>query len=180
MVSAKFSSDMISGFKDTIGQTFLSFECAKEDISGSTYGNIRLNFSDFSIDLTNEQKYFRSIDDDISCLSCIVVRNGERFIPAVDTDTEIVEVREIVHEIELISDIININYGETVLEIDSALVFFTDKGYYVFGRTEWFSEVILISHNIEYSKIYSIENVIESWSNDGTHHVDVNRINRKI
>lgn len=175
MVFAKFKKDELVILKSLLGKSFLSYERAKENFFDSTYGNIRLNFEDVSVDLSNEQQYFPEIDEEMTCFSCMARNKGEKYIPAIVSETEIVEIHETITKIEVITDTIEINQGETVIEADCALVLHTNKSTYTFARTEWFSEVIFILHNKDYNDLFSTRKAEESWSNDGESKVTVKR-----
>lgn len=175
MIEAKFSSDMLSILKGVVGQKFLKYECAKDDVSGSTYGNIRLCFSDDIIDLSNEERFCPELNEDVACFSCILVSDDSPFEPAVVADTETTLIDSIVLGVEIIEDKVAINNGETVIAFDSALVLKTDASNYMFARMEWFSEVILIAHNESYDTLFPVKKVMESWENDGENQVSVKR-----
>lgn len=175
MIKAKFSSDMLSMLNGVVGQEFLKYECAKDDVSGSTYGNIRLCFSDDIIDLSNEERFCPELNEDVACFSCVLVSGNSPFEPAVVADTETTMIGSIVLGVEIAEDKVTINNGETVIAFDSALVLKTDAGNYMFARMEWFSEVILIAHNESYDTLFPVKKVMESWENDGENQVLVKR-----
>lgn len=175
-----FSSDMLSMLQGVVGQTFLQYECAKDDVAGSTYGNIRLYFSDHIIDLSNEERFCPELNEDIACFSCALVSANSPFEPAVVADTETTVIGGMVHGVEIIEDKITINHGETVIAFDSALVFKTDAGDYMFARMEWFSEVILIAYNESYDTLFPVKKVMESWENDGENRVAVIRSHNQL
>ena len=87
----------------------------------------------------------------------------------------ILEIQETITKIEVITDTIEINQGETVIEADCALALHTNKSTYTFARTEWFSEVIFILHNKDYNELFPVQKVEESWCNDGENKVNVKR-----
>lgn len=175
MAFAKLKKEELMILKNLLGKSFYSYERAKENVCDSTYGNIRLNFDHLSMDLSNEQQYFSEIDEEMTCFSCVVRKSGEKYIPAIVSETELVEIQETITKIEVITDTIEINQGETVIEADCALVLHTNKSTYTFARTEWFSEVIFILHNKDYNDLFPIWKVEESWCNDGENKVNVKR-----
>lgn len=180
MIKAKFSSEMLSILKSTVGQSLLYYERAKEDDDRSTYGNLRLYFSKSVVDLENEVKEFSDVGEELSCFSCKLVTDGSPYKPFVITGTEAVQINAIVTGIEIISDEVTINNGEAVMDFDSALVFKTDAGDYVFARTEWFSELILLAHNERYDTLFPVRDVMESWENDGENQVKVVRSRNQL
>lgn len=175
MIKAKFSSDMLSMLNGVVGKKFLKYECAKDGVSGSTYGNIRLCFSDDIIDLSNEDRFCPELNEDVACFSCILVSDDSPFEPAVVADTETTMIGSIVLGVEIVEDKVTINNGETMITFDSALVLKTDAGNYMFARMEWFSEVILIVHNESYDTLFPVKKVMESWENDEENQVLVKR-----
>ena len=50
----------------------------------------------------------------------------------------------------------------------------------MFSRDIWFSEVITINENDDYDAVYSIDKVVEAWSDDGENKVKVIRTSRKL
>ena len=50
----------------------------------------------------------------------------------------------------------------------------------MFSRDIWFSEVITINENDNYDTVYPIDEVVETWSNDGENKVNVIRTIRKL
>lgn len=175
MIEVKLSADMRIMLKGVIGQKFLKYECAKDDVPGSTYGNIRLCFSGSTIDLSNEECFYPELDEDIAGFSCALVPDDSTFVPAVVTDTETTIIGNTILGVEIIEDEVTINDGENVISFDAALVLKTDAGDYLFARMEWFSEVILIAHNESYDSLFPVKKVMESWENDGEKHVAVKR-----
>lgn len=171
---------MLNMLKGIIGQKFLKYECAKDDVLGSTYGNIRLCFSDSTIELSNEEHLYTELGDDVACFSCILVSPDSPFKPAVVAETETTFIDSTVLGVEIVEDEVNINNSEVVINFDSALVLKTETGDYVFARTEWFSEVILIAHNESYDNLFTVEDVIESWENDGENQVSVQRSRKQL
>lgn len=180
MIKAKFSSDMLSMLKGVVGQKFLKYECAKDDVLGSTYGNIRLCFSDNIIDLSNEECFCPELDEDVAYFSCTLVSADSSFEPAVVADIETTIIDSIVLGVEIVEDKVTINNSEIVIAFDSALVLKTDAGDYLFARMEWFSEVILIAHNESYDTLFPVKKVMESWENDGENRVTVKRSHSQL
>ena len=180
MIKAKFSEDMLCILQSTIGQTLLGYECADESSNETVYGNLRLYFNKSVIDLYNAEKDFEGIDDELSCFSCKLVQDNSPFEPFIVSDTKFVNLTATILGIEIISDEVVVNYGGSVIDFDSALVFHTDKGNFTFGRCQWFSEVIFTSFNEDYDTIFPTKSVIESWENEGQNHVEVYRTIRKL
>jgi len=118
------------------------------------------------------------LDDEIACFSCALVSKMAPFVPFVVSETKITPIGGIVSDIEIICDEVNINHGETVISFDSALIIKTDKGNYLFARTEWFSETILIAVDGDYNVLFPTSQVKESWENDGQNQVTVSRFSR--
>ena len=82
--------------------------------------------------------------------------------------------------IEIINDVIEVNDGEYEISFDRAIIFRTDKKDIMFSRDIWFSEVITINENDDYDAVYSIDQVVEAWSDEGENKVNVVRTSRKL
>lgn len=176
MIKLKFTKDMLILLKTIKGQCFLSYEKEKNIINdNSAYGNIRLNFENTSIDLVNEQELYEGFEEELACFSCIEVDTNQKFIPTAIGETEVILKKGKVNKIEIVTDTINLNHGEILIESDSAICFYTDCGCYTFARTAWFSEVISILFNKDFDSICPISSVIEIWSNDEENAVTVSR-----
>ncbi len=181
MIKLKFTNDMLTLLKTLKGQCFLSYEKERNIINdNSAYGNIRLNFEKTSIDLVNEQELYNGFEEELACFSCIEVDTNQKFVPTAVGETEIVLKKGKVNKIEIITDIINLNHGEILIESDSAISFYTDCGCYTFARTAWFSEVIFILFNKDFDSICPISSVAETWSNDEKSAVAINRKTSEI
>ena len=181
MINLKFTNDMLTLLKTLKGQCFLSYEKEKNIINdNSTYGNIRINFEKISIDLVNEQELYEEFEEELACFSCIKVDANQKFIPIAVGETEIIQEKGTVNKIEIVTDTINLNHSEVLIESDSAISFYTDYGCYTFARTIWFSEVISILFNKSFDSICPISNVVEAWINDGENDVTVNRKTTEI
>ena len=181
MIKLKFTKDMLALLKTLKGQRFISCEKEINVINDdSTYGNIRLNFENISIDLVNQQEIHDGFEEELACFSCIKVDPNQKFAPVAVGETEVIFQKGKVEKIEVVTDVINLNHGEVIIESDSAISFYTDCGCYTFARTVWFSEVICILFNNSFNSICSVSNVIEAWSNDGANDVTVNRRTTEI
>lgn len=181
MIELKFTKDMLALLKTLKGQSFVSYEKEKSVINNdSTYGNIRLNFENTSIDLVNEQEIYEGFEEELACFSCIKVDANKRFVPTAVGETEIMPIKGKVRKIETVTDTINLNHGEIIIESDSAISFYTDCGCYTFARPVWFSEVIYVLFDESYDSICPVSNVVESWSNEGEICVTVNRKTTEI
>ena len=73
-----------------------------------------------------------------------------------------------------------LNDGEYEISFDRAIIFRTDKKDIMFSRDIWFSEVITINENDDYDAVYSIDQVVEAWSDEGENKVNVIRTSRKL
>ena len=62
-------------------------EICKRDCG--TYG---IELIRLSMDLSNEQRYFSEIDEEMACFSCVVRKAGGKYIPAIVSETEIVAI----------------------------------------------------------------------------------------
>ncbi len=182
MVYATFTDEMKQLLSNTKGECFVSFECEKDEAFSRAFGNMRLNFNTFSIDLTNEEHTLPFFDEneDITHFSCAAVDPKNPFKPAVVADTKVSPVDKTVTDIELITDTINVNNGEYEICFDAAIIIHMGDDVIMLARDTWFSELITIADNDNYDKIFSIDDVKEAWSNDGDYLVDVKRVRTKL
>lgn len=182
MVIAKFTDEMINILSEIKGKRFISFECEEDDGFSRSFGNIRINFEDYSIELINDIEalpFYDSIED-IAVFSCKKVDSNVPFEPMAITETRIVPVDEVVKSIKVINDEIVVNDGEYSITIDEGLVIYTESQTYMFSKGIWFSEIINISSNDDINSIYPIESVINDWNNDGEDKVVVNRTEQTL
>lgn len=175
MIQATLNKEMIDLLKKLISSRFTSYECAKK--YNTTYGNMRINTDKASVELSNIQKTipFFDIEEDIAVLECFKSDPNTEFKPYCIEPFEQYEVDEIITEIKIVNDIIDVNHGEYKISFDRAVIFKTDKSTLMFSRDIWFSEVINISENEDYDAVYSIDEAVEAWSNDGDNKVDIIR-----
>lgn len=180
MVYAALNDNMISLLKNLKGAKFISYECAKT--YNTAYGNLRINTDKGSLELSNIEKTlpFFDIEEDIACFECKISNPNVEFKPYCIEPFGVFKIGETIESIEIINDIVNVNQGEYQISIDRAIIIKTDKGIIMFSRGIWFSEEIGICENDDYDGKYSIDEVIEVWSNQGENIVSVNRTKREI
>lgn len=180
MVYATLNEDMVDLLKNLKFSTFISYECEKT--FDSAYGNLRINTDKGSIEVTNFEKTmpFFDIEEEIACFECKISEPNTEFKPYCIVPSEIYEIGQNIVGIEIINDFISVNDGEYEISFDRAIIFKTDKEAIMFSRGIWFSEVITISKNDDYDNIYSIDEVIEAWSNEGDNKVNVHRSIRQL
>jgi len=182
MVNMTFTQEMIGIIASIKGQTMISYECAEIDEWSRTYGNFRINMDGYSIEITNEQKVVPFFDttEDIAGFDCKKVEPQSTYTPGVIGDVQVVPVDEIVHSVEIITDVINVNHGEYEISFDNAIIIHTEYQTIMFSRDIWFSEVITISDNDDFDSIYPVESMVEEWSNDGEDEVSVQRTKQTL
>ena len=180
MVYVTLNADMIELLKNLKLSNFISYECART--YNTAYGNLRINTDKGSIELSNIEREmpFFDVTEDIACLECKVSNSDVGFKPYCVEPFEIFKINEKIENIEIINDVIEVNDGEYEISFDRAIIFKTDKKYIMFSRDIWFSEVITINENNDYDAVYSIEEVVEAWSNEGENKVNVIRTSRKL
>ena len=180
MVYATLNKDMIELLKNLKFSNLISYECAKT--YNTAYGNLRINTDKYSIELSNIEKTmpFFDITEDVACFECKVSNPSIKFKPYCIEPFEEFEIGEKIENIEIINDVIDVNDGEYEISFDRAIIFRTDKRDIMFSRNIWFSEVITISENDDYDAVYSIDEVIEAWSDEGDNEVNVIRTVRKL
>ena len=182
MINAILTDKMKQILLNAKSNRFISYEYGKNDVLPRAFGNIRINFDTFSIDLTNEEHSlsFFGKNEDITHFACEKVNPNTPFEPATVTETKITTVNKLITDIELITDTINVNNGEYQITFDVAIVFRMKNDIIMFARDTWFSELITIADNDDYDQVFSIDDVKEAWSNDGEYQVDVQRVRTKL
>ena len=177
MIEIIFTQRMKDILKETKGQQLKSLEYGKDPVENSIYGNFRLNIDGYAIDVTNEvkpQPFFDEIED-ISGFACCKTDENSPFQPAVVSDSQIIPVAETITGVEIVTDEICVNHGEYRISFDTALIIRTANKTLMFTRDVWFSEVITFSQNDDYNAVIPVQDVAESWSNEGEYCVDVKR-----
>lgn len=178
MIIAEFTEEMQKILSDMKGKIFLSLKGHKSKYN-RFYGNFRIYLDSYAIDFKNEEQGFKFSNDemeDMSCFSCEIVKDNAPFVPFCVGDTpNVYIINEKIVSVSLIRDEININNGEDEISFDVALIIKTEKQTYMFARDVWFSELITLSYSEDYDKVFSVEEVIKSWSNEGEYDVKVNR-----
>ena len=180
MVYAIFDHEMQVLLRDMKNDILHSIEYLPEEISShAAYGILRIHLGTCDIDLINEQQPFPFYDgtEDMSCFACHKVNKGVPFQPAVISSkkTEILEVNETITQVEIMNDVIHINHDEYTVSFDIALIIHTSHHVYMFARDVWFSEIISIRNDDDYECVFSMRNLVESWSNEGEETVEIDR-----
>lgn len=182
MVKVQFSEEMLFMLMEMKGKKFISFECENDKRFSRSYGNLRINVSDYAIELKNEEEerpFFEGTEE-ISGFSCEKDDPSKKFQLMVSTDTRVVPVDEVICSVDIVTDTINVNHGEYEIEFDEALIIQTESKLIMFSRDTWFSEVITISDHDDYDSVYPIASVIEDWNDYGEATVEVKRTRRPL
>lgn len=180
MIRAEFTEKMQKILSDMKEKMFLFLECDFEwdDDNKGIYGNFRIYVDNYAIDFRNEVvalPFFGRIED-LSCFSCEIVRDNTPFKPFILTRVaKKYEINEKIVSMSILRDEVNINNDQEKFSFDVALIIKTDKKIYMFARDIWFSELITLEYSEDYDKIFSIEDVIDSFSNEGEYDVKVSR-----
>lgn len=180
MVYATLNEEMIKLLRNLKFSDLISYEGAKTH--NTFYGNLRINTDKGSIELSNIKKTmpFFDITEDIACFECKVSNPEVKFKPYCIEPFEVFKIDGKIENIEIINDVVDVNDGEYEISFDRAIIFRTNKGDIMFSRDIWFSEVITMNENDDYDTIYPIDDVVETWSNDGDNKVNVIRTSRII
>ena len=180
MVYATLNEDMVELLKNLKFSNFISYECGKTH--NTAYGNLRINTNKGSIELSNIEREisFFDITEDVACFECKVSNSAIEFKPYCIEPFEVFEIDGKIENIEIINDVIEVNDGEYEISFDRAIIFRTDKKDIMFSRDIWFSEVITINENDDYDAVYSIDEVVEAWSDEGKNKVNVIRTSKKL
>lgn len=177
MVEARFSKDMISILSSCKDKKLVSYESEAPSEVGGVYGNMRLNFDGFSLEIVNEEQSMPMFNEqeDVACISCSKVDTSAPFEPMVVTDVVKTSVGHVVEAIDVITDTIDVNDGEYQIAFDMAVIFHMENAILMVSRDVWFSEMLTIRDNERFDEVFPVDEVIESWSNDGEYHVSVKR-----
>lgn len=180
MICATLNKAMEEMLKNIKESEFISYECGK--VYNNAYGNLRINTTAGSIEITNLVKTtsFFDIEENVAYLECKISNPNDEFKPYCLEPFETFEVSGTIKSIEIINDTINVNDGEYEISFDRAIIFRTEKKDIMFSRDIWFSEVITINENDDYDAVYSIDEVVEAWSDEGKNKVNVIRTSRKL
>lgn len=180
MVYVTLNEDMILLLKSLKYSNLISYEGAKTH--NTFYGNLRINTDKCSIELSNIEKTmpFFDITEDIACLECKLSNPQIEFKPYCIEPFEVFKIDGRIENIEIVNDVIDVNDGEYEISFDRAIIFRTEEKDIMFSRDIWFSEVITINENDNYDTVYPIDEVVETWSNDGENKVNVIRTIRKL
>ncbi|MCD7827123.1 MAG: hypothetical protein LUG85_01105 [Clostridiales bacterium] len=183
MFKAKLSEEAINFLCKKIGKKLVSVELGESEAKFSrSYGNIRINFEENAIDLSNLEKPtpFLGKLDDISGFSAKIEDRNKPFVPYLNEKTHTIEINEKITSITVVNDNITINNGKWRIEFDEAIIIKTEENVYMISRDWQYSEIIQFSGHGNYDKIYPINSVIENQSNFGEFSVDVQRTGRDV
>ncbi len=160
-----------------IGKTFTSYECEDYGETSCIYGNLRIYAEDYSVEIINEEDSFDFFDtkEDVTHFKIKTVNPNVKFKPEVIKETKIFPVNNIIKSIEIIKDEINVNHGEYEITFDMAIIFKFENSILMFSKDLWFLKDITISKNDNLDLIIPINEVIESFSNEGEYDVVVKR-----
>jgi len=184
MVKAKFSNEMIKYIEQLKNSNFIKYFIDNQTNGASAYCKLGIESNNICLDIFNEEtsvEWFINDDgvnkEDISVFSCKIREDNENFKPYIEeSEIESVIVNEKINNVKIVSDIINVNNGEYVIDYDMAIIIETEQHNYVFSRGWFFSEEIYINVDKDINDIYSVKEVKESWSNDGEFNVEVKRV----
>lgn len=181
-MKTKFNTDMINMISSLIGKVFINYECDLEEKWNRTYGYLRINTNDESIDISNEQDsvILFGEKEDVACFKCFISGENtlkESFDLIDEYEAKQISVGEVINSISIISEKVKITENNTTdeMEFDMAIIIKTDKHNYTISREEWFSELIYINVDKEFNDIYPIEKDKEDWSNDEDRKVEIER-----
>lgn len=166
MIRAQFDSEMLEILKETVGKRFVSYECGTgEEKWNRTYGNLRLNFEDFAVDLLNEEKPFQTPYgvDDFACFSCTKMKHSCAFHPYVNEPTKVHPINETITKVEIFQDTIRKKQMDFEFCCDTAILFHMPTRTIMFSRRGVCDEGIYIASASDFDKIYPISKVVEDW-----------------
>ncbi len=174
MVKVEFTEAMKQLLAGIKGQQFESYECAIDD-HNQIYGNFRINTDQISIDVVNEARELPFFDscEDIAGFSCAIA--DKPFESCSIANVTVFNVKEKITSVEILNDVIDVNDGMYQVSFDNALIVRTSFTTYMFARDVWFSEFITIRKDDNYEQVISMQNIIDSWSNEGEYSVNIHR-----
>ncbi len=182
MVKAKFTKQMIEIIQTLKGKTFISYFMDDDIFFDKSYCLIRIKTDSACLDLMNEIQEFPFLKspvgdtEELSCFTCQEKNINEPFKPyLVDIGYKEINVNEKISEVSIISDKITITQENYTIDLDMALVIKTSHHTYIFSRQWYFDEHIFIHIDKDFNSIYSIDDVKQSWDNDGEFQVEVER-----
>ncbi len=188
MIKAKFSNEMIKYLEKLNNSNFIRYIIDNETKGFSTYCKLGIDTNNICLDIFNEETsvdWFVSDEDiqkeDISVFSCKIRKDSDIFKPYLE-DSEIItiDVNERINKIQIVSDIINVNKGEYVIDYDMAIILETEQHKYIFSRGWFFNEEIYVNIDKDINVIYPIQEVKESWNNEGEFTVEVDRVVKTV
>lgn len=177
MINAVFTEKMRKLLQNLVGKELRFYECQKNRTANRIFGNFRIYYDASALEISNEEKVFPFFDseEDMTCFACHEVLTSEPFQPVVLGEVEKIYVGDRIQAIEIIQDDITVSEDQYHVVFDAALVIRMAHKTLMFARDAWFSQVITIVENDDYDHIYPVENVIDTWSNDGEYQVAVKR-----
>lgn len=188
MIKAKFSNEMKKQLEKLKDSIFVKYIIDNETKGISTYCKLGIDSTNVCLDILNEETsmdWFVNDEgickEDISVFSCKVRQDKEIFEPYIEeSDVIEIDVNEKIDNVHIVSDVIDVNNGEYIIDYDMAIIIETEKHKYIFSRGWFFNEEIYVNIDKDIDDIYSIKEVKESWSNDGELTVKVNRMVKEI
>lgn len=180
MLEATLKDDMINLLNAINHSNFVSYVCGKT--FNCVGGNLRINTSQGSVELTNFHKTIPFFDeeDEVAFFECVRVNTTTAFVPYCNIPAENFDINEKIKSIEIINDYINVNNGKYEFSFDQAIIFKTEHRTIMFSRNAWFSEVIIISDTDDYDSVFPISEVSQTFSNYGEYSVNVKRTRRVL
>lgn len=183
MIVARFTEQMTDSLKKLKGEKFVSYFIDDDNLLDRSYCVLRIKTGHFCLDIMNEEQEFPFLNspagdaEELSCFSCLETSTDTPFHPyVVGIGYKEIAVDENVCKVSLISDQISIQQENYEIILDMALIIQTDKHKYIFARKWYFDEQIYVYIDEDYDKIYSVDEVRKSWSNDGEFFVEVKRM----
>jgi len=174
MIEVCFTEDMKAVLSGMKGKRLVSYECRKDPFH-RVYGNLRMNLEGYSIDLHNDEQVFPffDIEEDMSCFTCELVEEGVPFIPEVEGKASVFPVDDTVSSVEILKHRINVNHGEYEVVQDMALIVRMENSVLMFARDVWFMELMTVRNDEDFSKVLSMQEIKDTWSDSGEKEVSV-------
>ena len=188
MVKAKFSDLMLEKFKKLKMSRLLCYLTDGTDDGKVSYCKIGIETNKGCLDLYNEET---SVDwfeidgektkEDISIFSCKDRGKNESFAPYIK-DMGIIRhyVSEDICSIKIVSDLITVNNGEYCIDYDIAVIIKTTAHEYFFSRGWLFGEEIYVHIDEDIDHVFSIDDEVKNWNNDGDFAVNVQRTIKEL
>ena len=167
-MNTRMNQEMISLLRNLKDKRLINIECKYEEKFKRTYGYLRLNTDDVSIDITNivePMSLFGEVED-VAVFRCYnnTGKSIKEAFKLVDYyETSLIEISEIIKNISIVHEKVIKNSSEEMI-FDMCIIIETENHKYLISRKNWFMELIYINKDEEFDNIYPIEEDKQIWT----------------